>query len=142
MYESIIPQLENLYAERGYNVKFAPTFQWIENISGQMALVLEDLQARKYRNVNRQKGFDVIHMKCILEKLAEFHAASVILRERLGPLPKQFRNSFLPANYHKSKSYQARVSSYKEAMASWGLDDYEEYAKCIVSSIKIIILRI
>lgn len=133
MYEEILPKLERLYAEAGYDVKFAPECKAIDNISGRMAIVLEDLQSQRYRNVNRVRGFDVTHMKRVLQKLAEFHAASVVLNERFGPLPKQFQNSYLPANYHKSKSYKARVDSYKKAMALWGLNNYEKYAQCIVS---------
>lgn len=133
MYETILPQLEALYVENGSKVKFAPKCHWIEDKSGRITLVLEDLLTKKFRNVNRLKGFDMIHMKRVLEKLAEFHAASVVLQERIGPYPKEFTNTYLPANYQKSKSYQARVQSYKAAMASWGLEDYEKYAKRIVS---------
>lgn len=140
MYESMLPQMKQLYAEYGYQTEFAPSCQWVDEIDGCIALVLEDLQTRKYRNVHRIKGFDLNHMKRVLEKLAEFHAASVVLRERLGSLPKAFHNSFLPANYSKSKSYKARVDSYKAAIPTWGLDDYEHYLNCIVSIVTIIIM--
>ncbi|XP_065366619.1 uncharacterized protein LOC135959585 [Calliphora vicina] len=131
MYETILPQLESLYEEYGSKVKFAPKCHWIEDKSGRITLVQEDLLTKKFRNINRLKGFDMVHMKRVLEKLAEFHAASVVLQERISSYPKEFTNTYLPANYQKSKSYQARVHSYKAAMASWGLEDYEKYAKRI-----------
>lgn len=135
MYEAVIPQLEALFEECGSKVKFAPKCHWIEDKSGRITLVFEDLLTKKFKNINRLKGFDMAHMKRVLEKLAEFHAASVVLRERMGPYPKEFTNSYLPANYQKSKSYQSRVQSYKAAMATWGLDDYDKYASRIVSKI-------
>lgn len=135
MYEAILPQLEALYEENGSKVKFAPKCHWIEDKSGRITLVLEDLLTKKFRNINRLKGFDMAHMKRVLEKLAEFHAASVMLKEKMGPYPKEFTNTYLPSNYQKSKSYQARLNSYKAAMATWGLEDYEKYTKMIVSNI-------
>ncbi|XP_054725755.1 uncharacterized protein LOC129235756 [Anastrepha obliqua] len=134
MYERILPQLEQLYHDLGKNVIFAPKCQWIEQKSSRITIVLEDLNTKKFRNINRLKGFDMPHMKRVLEKLAEFHAASVIWHEKHGAYPDEFQKSYLPANYQKSKSYQARVQSYKIAMATWGLEDYDKYVERIPSA--------
>ncbi|XP_011176539.1 uncharacterized protein LOC105208414 isoform X1 [Zeugodacus cucurbitae] len=131
MYEQILPQLEQFYHVLGKKVKFAPNCQWIEQKSNRITIVLEDLNTKKFRNINRLKGFDMPHMKRVLEKLAEFHAASVMWYEKYGTYPDEFHKSYLPANYQKSKSYQARVQSYKAAMATWGLEDYDKYMECI-----------
>ncbi|XP_075145281.1 uncharacterized protein LOC142220178 [Haematobia irritans] len=131
MYESILPQLEKLYEDSGSQVKFSPKCHWIEDKAGRIAIILQDLQTKKFKNISRLKGFDMPHMKRVLEKLAEFHAASVVLKEQMGSFPKEFTNTYLPLNYHKSKTYQARLNSYKAAMAHWGLEDYEKYAKMI-----------
>jgi len=77
----------------------------------------------------------MVHMQRVLEKLAEFHAASAVWRQRNGPFPDDFQRIYLPANYNRSKSYQARLQSFKTAMASWGLADHEEYVSRIVSII-------
>ncbi|XP_017052862.1 uncharacterized protein LOC108096024 [Drosophila ficusphila] len=127
MYDTIIPQFEQLYEKAGLSVKFAPKCHWSEEINGRICLVQEDLQTKKFRNINRLKGFDMAQMQRILEKLAEFHAASAVWRQRNGPFPDDFQRIYLPANYNRSKSYQARVQSYKMAMASWGLQDHEQY---------------
>ncbi|XP_020811425.1 uncharacterized protein LOC110186561 [Drosophila serrata] len=131
MYETIIPQLEQLYEEAGLMVKFAPKCHWAEELNGRICLVQEDLRTKKYGNISRLKGFDMAQMHRVLEKLAEFHAASAVWRQRNGPFPEDFQRTYLPANYNKSKSYQARVQSYKAAMASWGLADHEQYVNRI-----------
>ncbi|KAH8283956.1 hypothetical protein KR054_005630 [Drosophila jambulina] len=131
MYETIIPQLEQLYEQAGLTVKFAPKCHWAEELNGRICLVQEDLRTKKYGNISRLKGFDMAQMHRVLEKLAEFHAASAVWRQRNGPFPEDFQRTYLPANYNKSKSYQARVQSYKAAMASWGLADHEQYVNRI-----------
>lgn len=133
MYELIIPQLEELYREQGKSIKFAPKCLWAENVSGRISLVLEDLGTKKLSNINRLKGFNMKQMHCVLEKLAEFHAASAVWQQRNGPYPEDFQRIYLPANYHRSKSYQARVQSYKKAMAQWGFPNPEQYISRIVS---------
>lgn len=136
MYDTIIPQLEELYEKMGLSVKFAPKCVWSEDLKGRICLVQEDLRTKKYKNISRLKGFDMEQMERVLEKLAEFHAASAVWRQKHGPFPEDFQRIYLPANYNKSKSYQARVQSYKAAMASWGLADHEQYVNRIVSALK------
>ncbi|EDV41605.2 uncharacterized protein Dana_GF17427 [Drosophila ananassae] len=131
MYDTIIPQLEELYEKMGLSVKFAPKCVWSEDLKGRICLVQEDLRTKKYKNISRLKGFDMEQMERVLEKLAEFHAASAVWRQKHGPFPEDFQRIYLPANYNKSKSYQARVQSYKAAMASWGLADHEQYVNRI-----------
>ncbi|XP_030374816.1 uncharacterized protein LOC115624328 [Scaptodrosophila lebanonensis] len=131
MYEQIIPQLEQIYEQHGKQIKFAPKCHWLDNVNGRICLVLEDLKTKKFQNINRLKGFDMTQMKRVLEKLAEFHAATVVWRQKNGHYPEEFQKTYLPANYQKSKSYQARVQSYKNAMVSWGLPDYEQYVELI-----------
>lgn len=131
MYESIIPQLEQLYQQQGKTVKFAPKCHLVENINGRITLVLEDLRTKKFTNINRLKGFNLKQMQRVLEKLAEFHAATAVWHQRYGSFPEDFQRIYLPANYHKSKTYQARVQSYKTAMATWGFTNAEQYASRI-----------
>lgn len=139
MYELIIPQLEELYREQGKSIKFAPKCHWAEDINGRISLVLEDLRSKKLSNINRLKGFNMKQMHCVLEKLAEFHAASAVLQQRNGAYPEDFQRIYLPANYNRSKSYQARVQSYKKAMAQWGFSNPEQYISRIVSEELLII---
>jgi len=134
MYESIIPQLEHLYQQQGKSVKFAPNCHLVENRNGRITLVLEDLTTKKFTNINRLKGFNLKQMQRVLEKLAEFHAATAVWHQRYGSFPEDFQRIYLPANYHKSKTYQARVQSYKTAMATWGFTNAEQYASRIVST--------
>lgn len=136
-YELILPQLEQLYQEQGRTVKFAPKCHWMENVNGRISLILEDLKTKKFSNINRLKGFNMKQMQRVLEKLAEFHAASAVWHQRNGPYPEDFQRVYLPANYHRSKSYQARIQSYKTAMASWGFANAELYTSRLVSKFAI-----
>ncbi|KRG00842.1 LOW QUALITY PROTEIN: uncharacterized protein Dmoj_GI23537 [Drosophila mojavensis] len=47
-------------------------------------IILEDLGNRSFKNVNRQKGFDMAHTKAALDKLAQFFAASAVRFELKG----------------------------------------------------------
>ncbi|KAH8312777.1 hypothetical protein KR044_012888 [Drosophila immigrans] len=134
MYELIIPQLEQLYQLRGKTVTFAPKCHLAENVNGRISLVLEDLRPKKFGNINRLKGFNQKQMQRVLQKLAEFHAASAVWHQRNGPYPEDFQRIYLPANYQRSTSYQVRVQSYKKAMASWGFSNAEQYASRIPSA--------
>ncbi|ALC47965.1 CG31102 [Drosophila busckii] len=131
MYQQIIPELEQIYMQIGMNIKFAPKCNWAENVNGRISLVLEDLKTKKFSNINRLKGFNMKQMQRVLEKLAQFHASTAVWHQLNGPYPDDFKRTYLPANYHRSKSYQARVQSFKRAMTTWGFSDSESYVRCI-----------
>ncbi|KAL5280775.1 hypothetical protein ACFFRR_004656 [Megaselia abdita] len=80
-YEKIAPEFEDLYKSKGKSVKFSPKyFESEENI-----VILEDLSSRNFKNADRIKGLNLDHCKCVLKKMAEFHAASAVYFENNGP---------------------------------------------------------
>lgn len=47
-------------------------------------IVLSDLQEEGYRMQNRFEGLDLEHAKITLQKLAQWHAASIYYKEKVG----------------------------------------------------------
>ncbi|XP_037922349.1 uncharacterized protein LOC119658744 [Hermetia illucens] len=83
MYQKIVPQFEEILIENGVKTALAPKC-WKVAYDPEM-LIMEDLGARKFSNINRLNGMDMEHAKMVLSKLAQFHAASVCLLEKNGP---------------------------------------------------------
>ncbi|XP_013107734.2 uncharacterized protein LOC106087289 [Stomoxys calcitrans] len=92
MYSKYLPEFEKLYAERGKNIAFGPKYY---NFSTQDTeediIILEDLSQSGFKCIDRREGLDMSHTKCVLEKLAQFHAASAKYVELHGPYPAMFQ---------------------------------------------------
>lgn len=87
MYQTILPCIHQLLQNSNYNQKiFADTY--FVNHANQ-AMCFEDLTTSGYRMMVQRRGFDMVHAKMILSKLAKFHAAAAVLHERQ---PDIFRN--------------------------------------------------
>ncbi|XP_055370839.1 uncharacterized protein LOC129605237 [Condylostylus longicornis] len=82
IYTKIIPKFEELYKEAGKTVRFSPKCVFVA--PGEEAFLMEDLKPKKFVNAKRQIGLNIDQVKRTLEKLAEYHAASVIVYERDG----------------------------------------------------------
>ncbi|XP_076069337.1 uncharacterized protein LOC143041397 [Oratosquilla oratoria] len=52
--------------------------------AGEEVIFMEDLRKRGYRMADRGKGLDDDHSLLVVKELARFHAASVLLRKKLG----------------------------------------------------------
>ncbi|XP_037929545.1 uncharacterized protein LOC119681821 [Teleopsis dalmanni] len=130
MYEKYLPAFEALYVAAGKKVQLAPQCLFIENLDERINLVFEDLKPRGYQNVDRLKGFDMAHMKRVLERLAELHAVSAVYAQKHGPYPTDFQYSFFNAdkiNEDMEFMYTNKVTTYKAAMAKWGLENAQNY---------------
>ncbi|XP_057666279.1 uncharacterized protein LOC130900005 [Diorhabda carinulata] len=89
-YEIIIPTLQKFQSKQGYEnvIDSFPKFYCARNnlridsniIDDDAVLVLENLKAKGYGNVDRRVGFDLSASKLILKKLAEFHAVPIALK--------------------------------------------------------------
>ncbi|KAH8294588.1 hypothetical protein KR018_000015, partial [Drosophila ironensis] len=86
-YANYIPEFEKMYRDAGKEVSFAPTYYATKKPQKKELIVLEDLGRRGFRNVNRHKGLDMDHTEAVLEKLAQFHAASALRFEQKGAYP-------------------------------------------------------
>ncbi|XP_017855875.1 PREDICTED: uncharacterized protein LOC108608813 [Drosophila arizonae] len=129
MYQVHIPGYEKLYKEAGVDIKLAPKCLVVEVTPERTTLVLEDLKRQNFYNVDRLKGLDMPHMKRVLRKLAELHAASAVTREQNGPFSEMYYTSF----YHEKNRDifeqigEMRMKQYVKAMREWQLPDVEKY---------------
>ncbi|XP_065354504.1 uncharacterized protein LOC135948976 [Calliphora vicina] len=93
MYEKILPQLAEVLKEVGDTDKlFADTLKVDYEKS---AIIFEDLTVNNYALADRLTGMDAEHARLTLKKLAKFHAAGLVLNQRLnGELQKFQRGIF------------------------------------------------
>ncbi|XP_065354514.1 uncharacterized protein LOC135948985 [Calliphora vicina] len=88
MYEEIVPAFEKLYADVGIEVNFGAKSYDLP--SKEQYILLENLCTRGFKNANRLEGLDMDHTKCVLKKLAQWHAASAVLVETKGPFEQKY----------------------------------------------------
>jgi len=86
-YSSYVPDFEQMYEKANKKISFGPKYYELNSSMSKELIVLEDLGNRGFKNANRQKGLDMDHTKQVLEKLAQFHAASAVRFELKGPYP-------------------------------------------------------
>lgn len=79
-FEVIAPQIVKVLAKIDESENLIPnTFAIDRNFD---AIVFEDLKARSFVMVDRQVGLDEIQTKMALKKLANFHAASLVIQSK------------------------------------------------------------
>ncbi|XP_037817355.1 uncharacterized protein LOC119607485 [Lucilia sericata] len=89
MYETILPQLAKILKEIGDTDKlFADTLKVDYERS---AIIFEDLTVNNYVLADRLTGMDEVHARLTLKKLAKFHAAGLILNQRLNGELERFQ---------------------------------------------------
>lgn len=136
MYQKYLPAFEELYKSIGWHIQLAPKCLFIEKNEGHINFVFEDLKEKNYTNIDRLEGCDMDHMKKILQRLAELHAASAVYEEQHGEYPKDFQTGFVDleagAEYQKSM-FKTKMAAHKKAMQLWGLEDIEKCLKEFVS---------
>ncbi|KAH8417167.1 hypothetical protein KR222_005492 [Zaprionus bogoriensis] len=135
MYQDYIPKFVKLYKDAGVDIELAPKCVHVEESSKGIVLVLEDLKRQKFQNIDRLKGFDMAHMRRVLLKLAEFHAASAVLHEQNGPYEAMFNTSlYNEANRELFENLgKLRIEQYIKAMRQWQMPDVEDYIKRLPS---------
>ncbi|BFF89748.1 uncharacterized protein DMAD_08427 [Drosophila madeirensis] len=122
MYHSIIPKYEQLYADVGKTIQFAPKAFKVDRDLGVDYILLEDLQKKNFKNANRLAGLDLIHMQRVLEKLAAFHAASACYVEKHGFFGEEFTvgvfseaNRQLLQEFNASGAFLSQLKKWKNA---------------------------
>ncbi|XP_055382806.1 uncharacterized protein LOC129612968 [Condylostylus longicornis] len=110
MYGKIIPEFEKLYADIGKSVTFGPKCYSVSNEHGG-EIIMEDLKNKNFKNAKRQIGLDITHSKRVLEKMAQFHAASACWFEKYGPYPDLFLNGFYNENVREIFEKMNEVNS-------------------------------
>lgn len=140
MYQHHIPQFQKLYKEAGINVELAPKCVHTEETPERITIVFEDLKRKNFLNIDRLKGLDLPHMRCVLRKLAELHAASAVYREINGPYGTRYNtNMFCEENRELfTKVWEFREPQYQKAMLEWGIPDIDRYLNKSPSSSKFV----
>lgn len=136
MYKTYLPAFESLYKAAGQDIKLAPKCLHTEQREGSIHFIFEDLAVRNFKDVDRVSGLNMAHMKCALEKLAEFHAASSVYEELHGPYPNEFNDGFvlLSTEQFLKDNFKIKQASLKKSIANWGIKDAEKYIKSFVST--------
>ncbi|XP_075148803.1 uncharacterized protein LOC142222514 [Haematobia irritans] len=92
MYSKYIPEYEKLFAQHGKKLEFGPRYyKFYSKDTKEDLILLEDLGHRGFKCIDRRQGLDMAHTKCVLERMAQFHAASVKYMELNGPYPEAFQ---------------------------------------------------
>lgn len=136
MYAKYLPAFEEFYKTAGLDIQLAPKCLQTEKEDGCINFVFEDLTMRNFENLDRLNGCDMTHMKRILSKLAEFHAASAVYEEQNGAYPEDFQYGFVDSRQGPGfleSIYHAKRKNYLDAMAQWGITDADDYIKKFVS---------
>ncbi|XP_017052339.1 uncharacterized protein LOC108095681 [Drosophila ficusphila] len=129
MYQSFLPAFEELYRSAGEEIQLAPKCLHTDQRENGIHFVFEDLGVKKFQNVDRIQGLDIVHMKRSLQKLAEFHAAAAVYAERKGSYPVEFEDGFIGKDNLKmqEEGFLVKARSYHKSMAGWGLEEPEKY---------------
>uniref|UniRef100_W8BPP5 CHK kinase-like domain-containing protein n=2 Tax=Ceratitis capitata TaxID=7213 RepID=W8BPP5_CERCA len=90
MYHEILPEFKQLYQDVGVDALLSAKCYNIETPSEFGVILLEDLSPLGYKNANRLEGLDMEHTKAVLERLAQWHAASATRVALRGPYPELF----------------------------------------------------
>ncbi|XP_068158048.1 uncharacterized protein [Drosophila tropicalis] len=95
MYDRLVPELESIYARNtSLLVKFKPRhfkFTDKEKMPKCDYLLMEDLVANGYKNMDRTVGLDQRQMEAVLKKLAQWHAASAVRVNQIGHYDEQYQ---------------------------------------------------
>lgn len=93
MYKTYVPEMEKLYLDAGVDVKFSATAYELKGAKSDYIL-LEDLAPKGFKNSNRLEGLDKNHTEAALQKLAQWHAASIVRVSTKGAYPESFQSGF------------------------------------------------
>ncbi|XP_037817362.1 uncharacterized protein LOC119607493 [Lucilia sericata] len=93
MYRDIVPELEQMYKDVGVEVRFGA--KSYELSTDQPYILLEDLKPKGFENVNRLEGLDMEHTHSVLNKLAQWHAASANRVALKGPYDRSICEGYV-----------------------------------------------
>ncbi|XP_065354510.1 uncharacterized protein LOC135948982 [Calliphora vicina] len=135
IYHKIIPKFEQLYKDAGKCVQFAPKSYTFDRDIGVDYVLLEDLHVKQFKNANRLNGLDMDHVKEVLIKMAEFHAASACYVEHYGMFSEDFtvgifseKNKALLKEFNASGAFLSQLKKWKNCQQYYEkLADSDEF---------------
>jgi len=128
-YGQYIPEFEQMYREAGKDITFGPRYYEAKNQPEEELIVLEDLGKRGFKNLDRQSGLDILHTEAILEKLAQFHAASAVRFELKGAYPAEYDRNVCSQEDTFKDFRETQTKAYVEAFP---LYEASHLAKAVV----------
>lgn len=125
IYREVIPEFEQMYREVGLEVTFGAKSYSLDVQSPY--ILLEDLSPRGFKNENRLEGLDMEHTKAVLNKLAQWHAASAVRVANKGPYKPELCMGFLKESAREMmrSMFEGLWSIFIECAKSYeGIDEY------------------
>uniref|UniRef100_A0A1L8DYN9 Putative ecdysteroid kinase n=1 Tax=Nyssomyia neivai TaxID=330878 RepID=A0A1L8DYN9_9DIPT len=122
MYSNIIPAFEKMYENAGVKITFGPRCL-LAGFEPTDVIVMEDMIEKNFTMANRKVGLDLEHCELLLGKLAKFHAASVVYREKNGPYKDCFKEGIYSEKMKPmfEQFYQASQQLFVDVAAKWNL---------------------
>ncbi|XP_063975830.1 uncharacterized protein LOC135161837 [Diachasmimorpha longicaudata] len=119
MLEEVIPRIEELIGKR-----IGPKFYY-SSVEPPI-IVMEDLAALGFKNKNRKVGLNEAQIFLILENLADFHAASVLLNEQDPQFVSRFTNGLVSKNTSKMMfNYLSKgLEDVAREISTWGDEQF------------------
>ncbi|XP_053959785.1 uncharacterized protein LOC128864241 [Anastrepha ludens] len=112
MYHEVVPEFEQLYRLSGIELNLSPKCHNIETPSEFGVILLQDLRPFGYKNANRLEGLDLEHTKAVLERLAQWHAASAVRVETKGLYPELFmKGMYIESSIDSLESFMVSIKS-------------------------------
>ncbi|XP_065366731.1 uncharacterized protein LOC135959657 [Calliphora vicina] len=126
-YSKYIAAFQRYYQTAGCNVKLAPRlYDPTKTVINDDVLILEDLRLKGFTNFNRHLGLDLVHTKAVLQKLAQFHAASAQHFMKEGPYPTMYSKS-LSSDVDLFENHRIKLNEiFRENLDFYGNFKYME----------------
>ncbi|XP_013107735.2 uncharacterized protein LOC106087290 [Stomoxys calcitrans] len=93
MYRHVIPEIEKILSDAGMNVRFGAKTYTLP--TEEPYILLENLKVHGFRNTKRQEGLDMVHIKSVLKKLAQWHAATAVRVATKGKFEDKYATGYL-----------------------------------------------
>lgn len=130
VYESILPEFKAILASVNENPEIFPALVSVDRKLE--VIVMEDLAEKNFTIADRTKGLGLEHILLALRKLAQMHAASVILQQKN---PNVFENIDTGFFTRKTDSFHVMFETLCDGMieevATW--EGYEYYSEKLVN---------
>ncbi|KAH8358984.1 hypothetical protein KR093_003632, partial [Drosophila rubida] len=133
IYNTIIPEMEQMYRDVDVEVKFGPKSYDLKDAKSDYVL-LEDLAPRGFKNMNRLEGLDQAHTESALRKLSQWHAASAVRVANKGSYPDKYTIGFYREDVRPlmTEVNNNIINSFLKSCETY--EDNEEYIEQVKSA--------
>lgn len=134
MYKTYVPEMERMYRNAGIDVKFSATAY---ELKGAMSdyILLEDLAPKGFKNTNRLEGLDKDHTEAALQKLSQWHAASVVRVATMGSYPENLKTGFFKEENREMMNEMNKGLAQNFIVCCAKVEGHEEYFEEVVGTL-------